>query len=378
MIYLDYSATTPVDKEVLETFNQVTEKFIGNPNSLHKLGLESKKLIDAATKQIANILNVKEKEIIYTSGASESNNTAIKGICLKYMNRGKHIITTRLEHSSVIAPISYLQSIGYEVDFVDLDENGLVDINKLKKLIRDDTILVSITSVNSEVGVIQPIEEIASLLKNYPKIYFHSDMTQSIGKININIENVDLISFSAQKIYGIKGIGCLIKKENIIIEPLIHGGKSTTIYRSGTPAPALIVSLAKALRLIYNDINKKYKYVDELNKYLRNELVKSKYIHINSNSFCSPYILNISVQNIKPETLLHSLEEDDIYISTQTACSSKSTKSLVVFEITKNDELSKHSIRISLSYLTTKEELDEFLRVITKKINELESLNESR
>lgn len=376
MIYLDYSATTPVNNEVLETFSKVTKEYIGNPNSLHKLGLEAKKLIEAATKQIADILNVNEKEIVYTSGASEANNTAIKGICLKYQNRGKHIITTRLEHSSVIAPISYLQSLGFEVDFVDMDKNGQVDLEHLKSLIRDDTILVSIASVNSEVGVVQPIEKIGEILKEYNKLYFHSDITQAIGKVDVNLENVDLASFSAQKIYGIKGIGALIKKEKIVIEPLIHGGKSTTIYRSGTPAIGLIVSLAKALRLIEEKKSENYQHVDNLNKYLKEKLGKNKYIHINSNNYCSPYILNFSIKNIKPETMLHALEEDDIYISTQTACST-GTKSIAVYEVTKNDEYAKHSVRVSLSHLTTKDEIDMFLEKLNQKIEGLEKLNES-
>ena len=181
MIYLDYSATTPVNDYVLDTFVRVTKEFIGNPNSLHKLGVEAKELIDASTKQIADLLNVSEKEIIYTSGASEANNTAIKGICYRYKNRGRHIITTRLEHSSVTATLNYLQNEGFDIDFVKTDSYGRVDLEDLKSLIRDDTILVTIASVNSEVGIIQPIEEIGNILKNYPKIYFHSDMTQSIG-----------------------------------------------------------------------------------------------------------------------------------------------------------------------------------------------------
>ena len=190
MIYLDYNATTPVNEEVLNTFVEVTKKYIGNPNSLHKLGLESKKLIDSATKQIADILGVQSNEIIYTSGSSESNNTVIKGVCFKYKNRGNHIITTELEHSSVLSPISYLQNNGFNVDFVKLDENGQVDLNDLKRLINDNTILVSIASVNSEVGVKQPIEEIAKIIKEYPKCYFHSDVTQSIGKEKISFKNI--------------------------------------------------------------------------------------------------------------------------------------------------------------------------------------------
>lgn len=377
MIYLDYSATTPVNNEVLDTFVKATSTYIGNPNSLHKLGIEAKKLIDASTEQIAKLLNVLPKEVIYTSGATEANNAAILGVCSRYSNRGKHIITTRLEHSSITATLQYLQSKGYDIDFVKTDSNGRVDLDDLKSLIRDDTILVTIASVNSEVGVIEPIEEIGNILKNYPKVYFHSDMTQSIGKIKINTENVDMISFSAQKIYGLKGIGCLIKKENIVIDPIIHGGKSTTIYRSGTPALGLIVSISKALRLVMEELESNYEYVSNLNKYLVDKLKDNENIHINSNEYSIPHILNISIMGIKPETILHALEEENIYISTQTACSSKSTSSIAVYEVTKDLEYSKYSIRISLSHLTKKDDLDTFYNILIKKIEELKCLNES-
>lgn len=370
MIYLDYSATTPVNDEVLNTFVEVTKKYIGNPNSLHRLGVEAKELIDASTKQIAELLGVKEKEIIYTSGSSEANNTAIMGVINKYPNRGKHIITTKLEHSSIISPVSYLQNNGYEVDFVESDENGRVTVENLKKLIRKDTVLVSIGAVNSEVGVVQPIEEIGKFLKDYPTIIFHSDITQAVGKIKINLENIDLASFSAQKIYGLKGIGCLIKKENIQIEPLIHGGKSTTVYRSGTPAISLIASMAKALRLALEDLDKKKKHVEELNNYLKDELAKIEKVHINSNSYCYPYVVNFSIDNIKSEVLQHALESDDIYISTQTACST-GDYSMAVYEVTKNKEYASHSLRVSLSYLTTKEELSTFVKALKEKIKEL-------
>ena len=371
MIYLDYSATTPVREEVLDTFIKVTRDYIGNPNSLHKLGVESKRLIEASTKQIASLLGVKEKEIIYTSGATEANNLAIKGVCEKYQNRGKHIITTRLEHSSVTAPISYLVKNGYDVDFVELDENGLISIDNLKKVIREDTILVSICSVNSEIGLVHNIEEMANFRKGSPKFVVPCDLTQSIGKIEMNLENVDLISFSAQKFYGLKGIGCLIKKENITLEPIIHGGKSTTIYRSGTPAVALIASLAKALRLIFIDSQKRLAQVKILNQYVRENLKNIKGVHMNSNSYCSPYILNISIENIKSEVMLHALEEEDIYLSTQTACSSGGYSS-AIFAFTKNKSYAENSLRISLSYLTTKEELTKFLEIFQKKMKELE------
>ena len=376
MIYLDYSATTPVNDEVLDTFCKVSRNFVGNHNSLHKLGVEAKELIDASTRQIEDVLKLHDKEVIYTSGASEANNTAIMGVVKKYPNRGHHIITTRLEHSSIIAPISALQNEGYEVSFVDLDENGLVTIENLKKLIRNDTVLVSIGCVNSELGIIQDIDRLGKFLKKYPKLIFHSDITQAVGKIKLNLDNVDLASFSAQKFYGLKGVGCLIKNKNIKIEPLIYGGKSTTVYRSGTPAVALIASLAKALRLVYENFDNRYNYVKGLNSYLREELSKIDGVHINSSLESSPYILNISIKNIKSEVMLHALESEDIYISTQTACS-KGGSSIGVFEITKNEDYALHSLRISLSYLTTKEELDVFLKVFKEQMRKLDLFNES-
>lgn len=371
MIYLDYSATTPTNDEVLDTFVKVSKEFIGNPNSLHTLGRKSADLIDAATKQIADILEIKPKEIIYTSGASESNNTVIKGICLQYQNRGKHIITTNFEHSSIYGPLSYLQTLGFEVDFVKADENGVVDLDDLKHLLRDDTILVSITAVNSEIGIIEPIEEIGEILKDYPKCFFHSDLTQIIGKKKVNLENIDLASFSAHKIFGIKGIGGLIKKEKINLIPLIHGGKSTTIYRSGTPAVALIASLSKAMRLAYQNIEDNYKYVEKFNSKLRNELGKYSTIHINSNDKCLPYILNLSVLEVKPETMLHALEEKEIYISTQTACASSNSYSKAVYSLTGSKALAETSIRISISYVTKEEEIDTFIKVFVDTVDRL-------
>lgn len=369
MTYLDYSATTPVNDEVLNTYVKVSKEFIGNPNSLHKLGVESKKIIDASTRQIEELLNLHDKEIIYTSGSSESNNLAIKGVALKYQNRGKHVITSSLEHSSIYGPISYLQTLGFEVDFVKLNEFGQVDLDELKKLICDDTILVSIASVNSEIGIMQPIEEIGKLLKEYPKIIFHSDFTQSMGKVNISLENVDLVSFSSHKFYGVKGIGVLVKNNNIKLEPIIHGGKSTSIYRSGTPALPLIVSLSKALRLALTDLDKKYKSVSDKCDHLINFL--SNYdVSINHNKYCLPHMLNISLKGIKPETFLHALEEYDIYISTQSACSTSSS-SRAVLAFTNDQDKAKSSIRISLSYLTSEDDIKYFKEKFDECINRL-------
>ena len=366
MLYFDYSATTPVNIEVLESFKEACLKYPGNPNSLHTLGIKASSLIEEATCQIAEILNVKKEEIIYTSGSSESNNLALKGIAFKYQSRGKHILTTSLEHSSIYGPLNYLTDLGFEVDFVSLKENGEVDLENLKSLLREDTILVSIHSVNSELGIIQPIEEIGKILKQYPKCFFHVDMTQSIGKIPISLENVDLASFSAHKFYGLKGIGCLVKKEKIQLTPLIHGGKSTTAYRSGTPALPLIVSMAKALRLSMEDLSSKQEQVRFSHHLLKEGLKKYKEVSFNSPETALPNILNISIAGVKPETMLHALEEHEVYISTQSACSSHSSRSKAVYEITKDEKRATSSIRISLSYLTTKEEIEKFLMSFEK------------
>lgn len=369
MVYLDYSATTPVNEEVIETYSRVCREFIGNPNSLHKLGVDAKRLIDASTKQIAGILGVKESEIIYTSGASEANNMAIMGVVNKYSNRGKHIITTSLEHSSIVAPLNYLQNNGYDVDIVKLDSNGLVDLEDLERLMRDDTVLVTIASVNSEVGVRQDLKAISKIVRRNPKTILHSDVTQSIGKEKFDFSVVDLASFSAQKFYGMKGVGALIKREGLIIEPLIHGGKSTTVFRSGTPATPLIASLAKALRLMYEDFDNKCKYVSELNKYLLDKLVDLD-IYVNSNDYCVKNIVNISLKNIKSEVMLHALEEKEIYVSTQTACST-GNYSASVYAVTNDKERAGRSLRISLSYLTTKEEIDIFVSTLNECISKL-------
>lgn len=360
MIYLDYSATTPVDKRVLDTYVKVSTNFIGNPNSLHKLGVEAKKLETEATEQIARIMNIKDSEIIYTSCSSEANNLAIKGVALRNQKKGMHIITTNLEHSSIYGPIGYLQTNGFEVDFVKTDEFGQVDKDDLKRLLRDDTVLVSIGAVNSETGVKQDIEGLAEILKNY-NCYFHVDATQAVGKVRIDFNNVDLVSFAGHKFYGPKGIGVLIKKKDILIEPLIHGGKSTTKYRSGTPALPLIASISKALRLIDEKQDEYYEIVEHYNEKICKELKKYDNVRINSNKYSIPHMLNFSVINVQPETLQHELENYDIYISTQSACSSNNPVSKSVLEVTKDELRASHSVRVSLSGLTTREEVNKFL-----------------
>lgn len=362
MIYLDYSATTKPDEKVIEVYNKVVREYYANSNSLHSLGIKSKELEEYATNKIAKLLKVKPTEIIYTSGASESNNQALKGICFKYKQRANHIITTKLEHSSITETVKYLTENGFVVDYVNILENGEVDLEHLKQLINDNTLLVSICAVDSELGIKQPIEKISHIVKCYPKCYFHVDCTQAIGKINIDLSKVDLASISAHKIYGFKGIGLLYKKENIEIDPLIHGGKSTTIYRSGTPALPLIVSMMKALELINPKVEENYNKVKILNDLVKDNLTKYSKVHINSTEKSIPYVINFSIKDIKPETFVHALDEKNIYISTKSACSKANTMSESVYSVTKNKDYASTSLRISLSYLTTEKEIEEFTK----------------
>lgn len=370
MIYLDNSATTMVDDRVLETFNKVCKNYPGNSNSLHSLGIKSKELEDYATEKISNLLGVKPSEIIYTSGASESNNTVLKGVASKYKNRGNHIITTYLEHSSVLETCKYLESKGFIIDYVKIKDNGLIDIEDLQRLLTDNTILVSVAYVDSELGIRQEIDTISKIVKKHPKCYFHVDATQAIGKIKVDPTSIDFISMSAHKIFGLKGIGLLIKKDNIVIDNLIHGGKSTTIYRSGTPALPLICSLMKALELVIPNIDKNYEYVSSLSRKIKDNLKKYDNIHINSTENSIPYIINFSVIGVKPETFIHTMEEEDIYLSTKSACST-SDISLSVDSIYHNREISMSSIRISLSYKNTEEEIDKFIKAFDKIYNKL-------
>ena len=273
--------------------------------------------------------------------------------------------------SSVHAHIKTLEKKGYIIDYVNLDKDGLVDIKDLENKLTKDTVLVSICHVNSEVGILQDINKIGEIIKKYPTTIFHVDGTQAVGKINIDLNNVDLYSFSAHKFYGLKGVGCLIKKDGIEIDPIIHGGKSQSNYRSGTPALALIVSTSKALRLALDNLDDKYNYVLELNNYLREKLSKIKEVIINSNKNSIPHILNISIPGIKPETMLHALEEENIYISTKTACSKDNDDSLTLTALGFDHSICGYSLRISLSYLTTKEDINKFVEILDKKIKEL-------
>lgn len=372
MIYFDYSATTKVDDDIIKLLGKTCKNNYANPNSSHKLGKESDKLIEDSIHNVAALFGINESEIIFTSGASESNNLAIKGVAFKNKNKGKHIISTRLEHSSVTSTLSYLSSQGFEVEFVNLLSDGTVDLGHLKSIIRTDTILVTITAVDSELGIRQPIEEIGKILKQYNNCNFHSDITQCVGKSKIDLTNVDLASLSGHKIFCFKGIGLLYKKDKVEIEPIIHGGRSITIYRSGTPQTELIVCLSKSLEKALSGIESKYDYVLSLNKIIRDDLSKYKNVYINSTNKSIPQILNISIVGVESDKFQKMLEDKDIYVSTKSACTKGKEPSTSVFTITNSSERASSSIRISLSYKTQKREIIKFLKEFEDCYNSVE------
>lgn len=382
-IYLDYAANTPVDKEVLEAFNNATLKYYANPNSTHFLGKNVKEKIEKTTENILRMLventHLNENsEIIYTSGSSESNNLAIKGIASAYKENGKHIITSFLEHSSVSSPLTFLKEQGYEIDVVNIKEDGTIDLEQLKSLIRQDTILVSLCYVDSEVGTIQPIAEISKIIKDYPNCVLHVDATQAIGKINVNFKDVDLISFAPHKFYGLNGFGVLVKRKELVLEPLINGGASTTIYRSGTPVVGQIVALEKALELAFNNYESRKEHVKTLNLKIRDGLLKYNNVCVNTPNQENVYILNISVEGIKAIDFKNKLDEYGVCVSIKSACTVTITPSRIVLAMTHNRKRALASWRISLSHLLSEDEIDSFLRIFEKCYKELANGRENR
>lgn len=375
MIYLDYSANTPVDARVLEQFCAVERRCIGNANSHHQAGSAAKAEIDAATIKIASLLGVQPAEIIYTSGASEANNFALKGLARLSRHTGRHIISTPLEHSSVSGTLTALQEQGYEIDLLDVKQDGTVDLEHLKDLLRPDTICVAVTLVDSELGVVQPVPEIAAILKAYPHCHLHVDATQAVGKIPVSFEGVDTMSLTAHKFYGLNGIGLLIKRRNLALEPLIHGGESTTIYRSGTPTVALASSLACALDLAVIDLLNRVDHVAKLNAELRAALSTYPLVRINSPDHAIPHVLNLSVQNVKGTVFQRELDAKGVCVSVKSACSSDGLPSRAVFAVSRDRRNALSSWRISLSHLTTEDEIKAFLQAFDVCYRELTAVH---
>ena len=370
MIYFDYSATTPILPEVLDSYNKVTEEYFANTQSLHKLGIKSNELLKSATKQIAELLEIGEDEFTYTSGATEANNIAILGAVEANKRFGNRICVSTMEHSSIYGITTHLEKLGYIIDYVNVTEEGMVNLDELKAKVTPETILVSISCVNSETGARQPLNAIRQIIKKInPNIIFHSDLTQAIGKVPIRMQYIDLGSISGEKVYGPGGIGLLYHAKGVKISPIEFGAHPDELKPGTKPLP-LIVSFSKALRLALKDMDKKEEIVKKYQQRIIEHLSQYPNVAINTSKYCIPHILNISVLGIQPETFIHAMEEDDICIASNTACYS-GRPSPSVMAMYRDEARSKSSIRISLSYLTLPSEVNSLLEAFDKNYKNL-------
>ncbi len=364
MIYLDYASNYPAKKEVLDALVNTELNYIGNYNSSHKEGKRSKNKFIELDKSNKEILKLNDDyDIIYTSSATESNNLAIKGTIKSYSGFGKKILVSEVEHSSVNGCLGQLKNAGYQIEFINILDNGEIDFDDLKKKLTSDTILVITILVESETGFIHDYKKIAEIIKKTnPNCHYLVDATQGVGKFDIDFNSLELVSFAPHKFGGIIGTGCLIKKKSTILSPLIEGGESNSIYRSGTPALGLLASTNKALELAYLNMDLNFKKVQELHDYLINNIKDIKGLMINS--FSNPYIINLSFLNIPAYKVVEYLSSKDICISQKSACSIKNTPSKIIFSIYKDKKRASNSFRISISELVTKEELDELIKCL--------------
>jgi cysteine desulfurase len=380
-IYFDYSATTPVDKRVAEKMMQymTTDGFYGNPASRsHKFGWQAEEAVDIARNQIADLINADPREIVITSGATESNNLAIKGAAKFYSKKGKHIITCKTEHKAVLDTCRELERQGFEVTYLDPESNGLIDLNKLNDAIREDTVLISIMHVNNEIGVIQDIAEIGEMCRAR-KIIFHVDAAQSAGKINIDLQHlkVDLMSFSAHKIYGPKGIGALYvrRKPRIRLEAQMHGGGHERGMRSGTLATHQIVGMGEAFRIAKEELAQDEAHVTKMRDRLWAGLSDMEQVFVNGDfDKRYPGNLNVSFNFVEGESLIMALK--DLAVSSGSACTSASLEpSYVLRALGLNDEMAHSSIRFSFGRFTTEEEIDYAIDLIKKAIGHLRDMS---
>ncbi|MBC1476875.1 cysteine desulfurase [Listeria welshimeri] len=374
MIYFDNSATTKPNDAVLETYTKVASNYFANPSSLHRFGAKSKELLDASRKQIATMLGVLSEEIIFTSGGSEGNNLAIKGLAYSYKNRGNHIITSRIEHPSVRMVMEELESNGFRVTYLQVNKNGVIDLEKLKAALTKETILISIMGVNNEVGSIQPLQEIGETIANREHTFFHVDFVQGIGKVPLEIGQmaIDLLTFSGHKFHALRGTGVLFKKKNVHLHPEILGGGQEMGYRSGTENLAGGVALAKALRLALENEQNTSELIG-IRDYLLSEIAYMPDMTIHTKkSVAAPHIICFSAKGHRGEVLVHALEKEDIYISTTSACSSKqklASSTLKAMGVT--DEEATGAVRVSLSHENRLSEAKIFIRKLQEIIENL-------
>lgn len=378
-IYVDNAATTKVDEEVLTEMIPYFSENYGNPSSIYSLGKENKKAVELARERVAKVLNANPEEIYFTSGGSESDNMALKGIAFANKHLGNHIITSKIEHPAILDTCKFLEKQGFEVSYIDVDENGILKLDDFKKEIKDTTILISIIFANNEIGTIEPIKEIGKIAKEN-KIIFHTDAVQAIGNVNIDVQelNIDLLSLSAHKFHGPKGSGALYVRKGIKFEKFINGGHQERNKRAGTENVAGIVGLGKAIEIAYKDIEKHNEHLLSLrNYYFEEVLAKIPYIKINGDlKNRLPGNTNVSFRFIEGEGLLLNLDLKGIYASSGSACTSGSLDpSHVLLAIGLTHEIAHGSLRVTFGKYNSKDEVDYIIDSLVEIVDKLRNMS---
>lgn len=379
-IYLDHNATTSLHPEVKKAMEPYWEAIFGNASSLHYFGREARKAVDEARASLADLIGAKKpREIIFTSGGTEADNLAIKGVAWALKDKGNHIITSKIEHHAVSEPAHFLEKFGFETTCLSCDKFGIIDLNELKRSITNKTILISIMWANNEVGTIEPISEIAKIAKE-KGIYFHSDAVQAVGKVPVNVEKtgIDLLSLSAHKFYGPKGIGALYIREGIKIEPLNHGGAHERNLRAGTENVPGIVGLGKAAHVALRDLDKESKYLTYLRDKLHNNLRQSvELLHLNGHPAQRlPNTLNISFEAIEGESIILNLDLQNVACSTGSACTSGGIEpSHVLLAMGVVPRIAQGAVRFSLGRINTEEEIDYLIKILPPIVEKLRKMS---
>lgn len=378
-VYFDNAATTKLDEKVFEEMLPYLKEKYGNASAIYKLGRESRKAVEDSREKIAKILNCKPSEIYFTAGGSESDNTAIKGIAHSYKNKGNHIITSKIEHPAILETCKELEKEGFEVSYISVDKNGIINLDELKKAIKPTTILITVMFANNEIGTIQPIKEIGEIAKNN-NIYFHTDAVQAVGNLKIDVQdmNIDALSLSGHKFYGPKGIGALYVKTGVNFKKYIDGGHQERNKRAGTENVAGIVGMAKALEMAYETLEEHNKTIKELRDYYENQIEERiPYIKINGDKEKRlPGNSNISFRFIEGEGLLLNLDLKGICASSGSACTSGSLDpSHVLLAIGLPHEIAHGSLRISIGKYNTKEEIDYLIENLVEIVNRLREMS---
>ena len=369
MIYFDNSATTKVHPEVLTTYTKVSEAIWGNPSSLHKMGENAYNLLEQSRAQIAELLGCQKEEIFFTSGGTEGDNWAIKGTALEKGIYGKHLITIQVEHPAVLNSMKQLEKLGFEVTYLPVYENGRVSVEELKQALRKDTILVSVMAVNNEVGTIQPIKEIAQVLADHPKVHFHVDAVQAVGKGLTDLimdERVDLVTFSGHKFHAPRGVGFLYKKSGRKLAPLLSGGGQEKNLRSSTENLPAIAAMAKALRLLLENETKNVAHEQAIRQKIFEHLQEFDKVTLFSqlDDKFAPHILCFAIAGVRGETIVHAFEDQGVFISTTSACSSKKGQvSSTLHAMQVDDKIATSAVRVSLDENNTLAEADKFNQI---------------